>query len=299
MSGITPELKLLLACCRLDRGIGYVSNEQVELECLPVIRDLPIRWQEFVQLTIYHNVHLAIYEIFSLSSMQGLMPKKVYQSLQQQAHETAWHERLEEPFLPEYLHTWEQHAQLTQHHRPIYVGKTDQVAAATEAHRLLNQEQPFAAGIDRQPDEDFTTFHAKARTGDERNLLDGERLLAICLHGATQQWHRLRWLYDFAKILKRPHLISWNEWEEQVVTLRSERYVIEGFVLASALLAAPIPKAIFHLIDQNDIMPIVNKAIHAMLTVPQEAPNVNTNGQAQANNPFNRFTVRRSRLQHS
>lgn len=281
MRAITPELKLLLACCRLATAHEEQSRKQVELECLPVIRDLPVSWQEFIQLATYHNVLQMVHEIFTLPSMQRLMPKSIQQTLQQQLHQLEQEGRAAEQFDHEYIRALEQTVPSTHHrsghqrqhkltHRPAI---TTDIGSVAHTHRIHSQF--------------------------EGTVTDGEYLLAICVYGATHRWQRLKLLCDIATLLKQPHTIDWSAWMELMIAQQQELHVVEGIVLANALLAAPIPADIYHSIDQADIMPLISKTVHAMLAGPKEQTLHDTANHAKARNPFNRFVLRRSWLQHS
>jgi len=285
MRTITPELKLLLACCRLATGPSLPSEEQldkkqVELECLPVIRDLPVRWQDFVGLAAYHHVQEMVHEIFALPSMQGLMPKNIQQTLQQQVHQLREQRPSAEQFFSEYTRAFEKHVPTQQ--RSTYRGAYD----ASYLHTTAAEAGSVVQG-------------PRLHSPFEESLTDCEQFIAICIYGATHQWHRFKWLCDMATVLKQPHTIDWSAWEELTADQQRRADVVEGAILANALLAAPIPATIFHLVDQAAILPLVGKAVHTLLAAPEGEISNNRSNQAKARNPFHHFVLRRSWLHHS
>jgi hypothetical protein len=77
-----------------------------------------------------------------------------------------------------------------------------------------------------------------------------DQLLLLCIHGSRHQWERLIWICDIALLMKH-ETIDWSRLIARAQSLRCERMVYLGLLLAHQLLAAPLPEAIALRIHRN------------------------------------------------
>ena len=70
-----------------------------------------------------------------------------------------------------------------------------------------------------------------------------DQLLLLCIHGSRHQWERLIWICDIALLLKHER-IDWSRLIARARSLRCERMVYLGLLLAHQVLAAPLPETI-------------------------------------------------------
>jgi hypothetical protein len=67
-------------------------------------------------------------------------------------------------------------------------------------------------------------------------------LLVLCAHGAKHLWACLGWVCDVAELLRVQEAMNWAGVVEQARSLRCERILLLGLVLAHDLLEAPVPE---------------------------------------------------------
>jgi hypothetical protein len=77
-----------------------------------------------------------------------------------------------------------------------------------------------------------------------------DQLLLLCIHGSRHQWERLIWICDIALLIKH-ETIDWSRLMVRVQSLRCERMVYLGLLLAHQVLSAPLPETIVLRIRHN------------------------------------------------
>ena len=83
--------------------------------------------------------------------------------------------------------------------------------------------------------------------GKEVLALAGEDLLLVlCAHGAKHLWPCLGWVCDVAELLRVPAEMNWPAVVEEARSLRCERILLLGLLLAHDLLQAPVPEDAKH-----------------------------------------------------
>jgi hypothetical protein len=70
-------------------------------------------------------------------------------------------------------------------------------------------------------------------------------LLVLCLHGFTHLWDRLGWICDVASLIDNRKDIDWELVLQNAARLGSRRILSLGLFLASELLEAPVPEAVW------------------------------------------------------
>jgi hypothetical protein len=79
--------------------------------------------------------------------------------------------------------------------------------------------------------------------GQEVRALAGEDLLVVlCAHGAKHRWACLGWVCDVAEVLRTHQAMSWPEVADVARSVRCERILGLGLLLAHDLLGAPVPE---------------------------------------------------------
>jgi hypothetical protein len=79
--------------------------------------------------------------------------------------------------------------------------------------------------------------------GRDVSALAGEDLLLVlCAHGAKHLWSRLGWVCDVAELLRARPALDWPAVGEEARSLRCERILLLGLLLAHDLLQAPVPQ---------------------------------------------------------
>ena len=78
-----------------------------------------------------------------------------------------------------------------------------------------------------------------------RTLAGEDLLLVLCAHGAKHLWGCLGWVCDVAELLRVQQAMNWAAVVEEARSLRCERILLLGLVLAHDLLQAPVPEDVF------------------------------------------------------
>jgi hypothetical protein len=79
-------------------------------------------------------------------------------------------------------------------------------------------------------------------------------LLILCVHGAKDRWSRLIWVCDIAELIRAHGRMDWKRVIEQARTLSSERKLLLGLLLASALLGAALPEEVMQRVQTNPVV---------------------------------------------
>jgi hypothetical protein len=112
--------------------------------------------------------------------------------------------------------------------------------AVVELHSELTLRHfPVAPDINR-----FTQRLVKVMVaGQEVPTLAPEDLLsALCVHGSKDFWERISWIADVAELIQRQTDLDWDRAFQTAESLRAERMLHLGLVLADDLLEAPMPE---------------------------------------------------------
>jgi hypothetical protein len=73
------------------------------------------------------------------------------------------------------------------------------------------------------------------------HLSPNEELLLLCLHGAKEQWEKLKWVADIAAFLEAHPAIDWQGLYAEAAQQGCARMLDLGLVLAARLLDSPLP----------------------------------------------------------
>ena len=114
--------------------------------------------------------------------------------------------------------------------------------AVVELHTQLTLRHfPVAPDIDR-----FGQRMVKVMVaGREVLTLAPEDLLsALCVHGSKDFWERMSWIADVGELIQRQTGFDWDRAFQTAESLRVERMLHLGLVLADDLLQAPMPEEI-------------------------------------------------------
>ena len=112
--------------------------------------------------------------------------------------------------------------------------------AVVELHTELTLRHfPVVPDIDR-----FAQRMVKVMVaGQEVPTLAPEDLLsALCVHGSKDFWERISWIADVAELIQRQTDLDWDRAFLTAESLRAERMLHLGLVLADDLLQAPMPE---------------------------------------------------------
>jgi Uncharacterised nucleotidyltransferase len=91
-----------------------------------------------------------------------------------------------------------------------------------------------------------------------------DQLLLLCIHGSRHQWERLIWICDIALLVKHEP-IDWSRLLARAQTLRCERMVYLGLLLAHQLLAAPLPEVLALRIHHDRTVSQLAATVHKQL----------------------------------
>ena len=89
-------------------------------------------------------------------------------------------------------------------------------------------------------------------------------LLVLCVHAAKHAWGQLSWLCDIARLASTQSL-NWNFVCNQAKQLRIQRIVAVTFLLAQALLAAPLPAPVQDFLREDPSAQVVAKKAAAIM----------------------------------
>lgn len=92
--------------------------------------------------------------------------------------------------------------------------------------------------------DDFASKDVKV-TLCEREILTlspEDALVALCIHGAKDFWARLIWVADISEMIRSHPQLDWDRLSRRADSLRAQRMVSLGLLLASRILGAHIPR---------------------------------------------------------
>ena len=114
--------------------------------------------------------------------------------------------------------------------------------AVVELHTELTLRHfPVVPHIDRFAQRTVKVMVA----GQEVPTLAPEDLLsALCVHGSKDFWERISWIADVAELIQRQADLDWDRAFQTAESLRAERMLHLGLVLANDLLQALMPEEI-------------------------------------------------------
>ncbi len=105
-----------------------------------------------------------------------------------------------------------------------------------DLEQLWERIQPVALGGQTVP-----SFHRE------------DLLLLLCVHGAKDDWCRLKWISDIAELLRLNQDLNWQAVIEQAKKLRSTRILYLGLLLAKDLLDGPLPAEIWEKVQSDSV----------------------------------------------
>lgn len=83
-----------------------------------------------------------------------------------------------------------------------------------------------------------------ATADPQRGLAPEANLLCLCAHGTKHLWERLGWVCDVAELIRREPSLNWAEARRQARSVKLEKTLLAGVLLARELLDAPLPPEI-------------------------------------------------------
>jgi hypothetical protein len=104
--------------------------------------------------------------------------------------------------------------------------------------RIAPRDFYFPLGLERL----WPRLRPVSLGGSRVQTLAGEDLLLVlCAHGAKHQWGGLGWVCDVAELLRVEPALNWAAVADEARSLRCERILLLGPLLAHDLLDAPVP----------------------------------------------------------
>jgi hypothetical protein len=105
----------------------------------------------------------------------------------------------------------------------------------------------------RLPIEDFFArqTHVRLDAHEVPALSAADELVYISVHGATHFWERLGWIADVAALVTRQSGLDWKEAVEIAKEVGAQRMLHTGLRLASDLLRARLPDALFAAVQRD------------------------------------------------
>jgi len=77
-----------------------------------------------------------------------------------------------------------------------------------------------------------------------RTLSVEDTLVAICVHGSKDFWARLSWIADVSELIQSQPGLDWQRVISRAVSLRAERMLHAGLMLAARTFDTPLPEAV-------------------------------------------------------
>ena len=71
-----------------------------------------------------------------------------------------------------------------------------------------------------------------------------DTLIAICVHGSKDFWDRILWIADVSELIRAHPQLDWDAVVSRAESLKAQRMLHLGLLLASELLDAPLPDSI-------------------------------------------------------
>src|SRR6185437_8574060 len=72
-----------------------------------------------------------------------------------------------------------------------------------------------------------------------------DALLMLCVHGAKDFWERLSWIADVAEMIQAHPALDWHSLARRAESLRVQRMIAVGLLLAVQILDVPLPPEAF------------------------------------------------------
>jgi len=69
-----------------------------------------------------------------------------------------------------------------------------------------------------------------------------DALPILCIHGSKDFWERISWVADLAELVRSQPQLDWDKVLRVAGSLKAQRMLYLGLILASGLLAAPLPQ---------------------------------------------------------
>jgi hypothetical protein len=98
-----------------------------------------------------------------------------------------------------------------------------------------------------------------------RSLSAEDLLLILCIHGAKDDWRRLGWVCDVAKLIDSRKALDWDRVTDQAGRLGCERMLYLGLHLAYDLLGTTLPQEIWSKIRADSMVKSLAQQMQARL----------------------------------
>ncbi len=73
-------------------------------------------------------------------------------------------------------------------------------------------------------------------------LCPEDALVALCIHGSKDFWDRLLWITDISELIESHETLDWDRVVHRASSLRAQRMLRLGTLLAERVLGAPVPR---------------------------------------------------------
>ena len=92
-----------------------------------------------------------------------------------------------------------------------------------------------------------------------------DALPILCVHGSKDFWERISWIVDLSEMVRSHPQLDWNQALLVAESLRAERMLYLGLILASDLLGTPIPPEIESRMRKDRVATMLAQAISQRL----------------------------------
>ncbi|MGH9770252.1 MAG: nucleotidyltransferase domain-containing protein [Candidatus Acidiferrales bacterium] len=114
---------------------------------------------------------------------------------------------------------------------------------------------------------------AVAMSGHElRTFAPEDALIALSIHGAKDFWGRMSWITDIAELIQSHPQLDWDRVATRGESLRAQRMLHLGLILAASLLDAPLPEDVVRAIKGDEIAGRVAKELEQKLLTDGQRP---------------------------
>jgi hypothetical protein len=154
-------------------------------------------------------------------------------------------------------------------HQGAYVFLHPQTGVLVDLHWQLSWNgEPFSL----EAAEIWPRLSEAMIAGRKVPTLVGEDLaLLLAAHGTKEGWKYLKWVCDFAELLRKCHSLNWTSIFEQAKRSNCSRALQLAIILASTLLNAPVPPELIDKARSNPaVLALAEKALLRMQRIVRE-----------------------------